>query len=274
MVAIHSYWDERKLLVFVTLIIIACAAMLLELDASRHGRQSPIDELIAGVLTPIEGAITAAGDALSTEAQTLAQANEFAARDRELKQKVRGLAAANERLRADAAENRRLRRMLGMEQALPRSSGVAADVVGFAPEAARKEIAIDRGWRDGIRADDVVVSGDGLVGHVIDAARHDAHVLLVTDPASSVPAYLSRTQTWGIVTGTSLHAHMKYISQDANVLVGDPVVTGRGEVYPGGIPIGRVMEVDRKDNALYQTAVLQPAVDFSTLTHVIVLRKR
>ena len=274
MVAIHSYWDERKLLVFVTLIIIACAAMLLELDASRHGRQSPIDDLVAGVLTPLEGAITAAGVAISAETQTLAHANDFAAQNRALQQKVHALAAANERLRAAAVENQRLRRMLGMKQALPLSDGVAADVVGYAPEDPRKEIAIDRGWRDGVRADDVVINGEGLVGHVIDAGRHAAHVLLITDPASSVPAYLSRTQTWGIVTGTSLHAHMKYINQDAKVLVADPVVTGRGEVYPGGVPIGRVIEVDRKDNALYQTAVLQPAVDFSALTHVIVLRSK
>ena len=49
-----------------------------------------------------------------------------------------------------------------------------------------------------------------------------------------------------------------------------PIVTGRGEIYPGGIPIGRVREVDRKDNALYQTAVLEPVVDFPTLAHVLV----
>ena len=55
------------------------------------------------------------------------------------------------------------------------------------------------------------------------------------------------------------------------VFAGDKVVTGLGEIYPAGIPIGAVREVDRKDNALYQVAVLDPAVDVSSLMRVLVL---
>jgi cell shape-determining protein MreC len=40
---------------------------------------------------------------------------------------------------------------------------------------------------------------------------------------------------------------------------------------PPGIRIGTVSEVDRRDNALYQSAVVQPAVQVSGLTHVLVL---
>jgi rod shape-determining protein MreC len=67
---------------------------------------------------------------------------------------------------------------------------------------------------------------------------------------------------------------MKYIGQDKKVIQGDMVVTGRGQVYPGGIPIGRVREIDKKDNALYQTAVLDTAVDFESLTDVLVLKSQ
>ena len=273
MVAIHSYWDERKLLVFVTLTIIACAVMLLEIDAARNGRQSPIDDVVSAVLTPIESILSGAANGIANEAQSLVHANGLATDNRALQLKVQQLAGANERLKAKAVENQELRRMLGMQQALALLAhpGVVADVVGYAPETPRDEITIDRGSRDGVRTDAVVVSGEGLVGHVISVGRHDARVLLITDPSSAVPAYLSRTATWGIVTGTWLHAKMKYINQDTRVLDGDPVVTGRGEVYPGGIPIGHVLEVDRKDNALYQSAVLRPNVDFSSLAHVIVL---
>lgn len=272
MVAIPSVWDERKLLVFVTLIIIAMAVMLLEIDSVRHGRQSPIDEIVTGILTPVESLLSQTANAVVGETHTLLSASQLAAENARLTSKVQTLAAANERLKAMAGENRELKRMLGMQQALPHP-GIAASVVGYAPEDPRKEITIDRGRIDGLKPDDVVVGGEGLVGHVIDAGRHDAHVLLITDPSSAVPAYLVRTASWGIVTGTLLHAKMKYINQDTRVLDGDTVVTGRGEVYPAGIPIGRVVEVDRKDNALYQSAVLQPNVDFSSLARVIVLHR-
>lgn len=273
MVAIHSFWDERKLLVFVALIIVAASIALLEIDASKHGRQSPIDVAVGALFTPLQSGLTHAVDAIGTQTHNLLHAGEFAARDQALQDKVGRLAASNERMRADAAENRDLRRLLQMKQTLPGVS-VVADIVGYVPEATRREVTIDRGTRDGVHRDSLVVSGDGLVGHVLSAGPSSARVLLVIDPESAVPAYLARARSWGIVTGTWLHAKMKYIDQNAKLQPGDVVVTGRGEIYPGGIRIGTVREIDRKDNALYQTAVLEPAVDFHSLVRVLVYTSR
>jgi len=268
-VAIYSFWDERKLLVFVALIIVAASVSLLEIDASRNGRQSPIDVVVGAVYTPVQSGLTRMVEAIGTGVHDVLHAGEFAARNQALQDKAGKLAAANERLQADAAENRELRRLLAMKQTLP-GDAVVADVVGYVPEATRREVTIDRGSRDGVHRDSVVVSGSGLVGHVVSAGPREARVLLVIDPESAVPAYLQRSRSWGIVTGTWLHAKMKYIDQNAALQTGDVVVTGHGEIYPSGILIGTVREVDRKDNALYQTAVLEPAVDFHSLQHVLV----
>ena len=273
MVAIPSFWDERKLFVFVTLIIVAAAATLLELDAARNGRQSFLDEVTVSVFAPVEQAISGAANAISVEAGALAHAGGLSAENAQLQAKVHELAADNDKLHGIAAENAELRKMLAMRAALG-DRAVSADVVGYAPESSRKEVTIDRGWRDGVTRDAVVVGAAGLVGHVIDAGPHEAHVLLIIDLTSAVPAYLERSRSWGIVVGTSEHVKMKYIAQDKKIVPGDLVVTGRGEVYPGGVAIGRVREIDRKDSALYQTAVLDTEVDFPSLTHVLVLVTR
>jgi rod shape-determining protein MreC len=270
-VAIPSFWDERKLFVFVALIIVAAAATMFEIDAARNGRQSLVDEFAASVLAPVEGAISGATHAVGGELYALTHAGGLAAQNAELTAKVQRLSAENDRIHSAATENEALRKILGFRDASHVPS-VAADVVGYAPDSGRKEIVIDRGTGDGLRRDDVVVSATGLVGHVIDAGPHESHVLLAIDPTSAVPAYLERTHAWGIVVGTSLHVKMKYIGQDKKVVDGDMVVTGRGQVYPGGIPIGRVLEVDKKDNALYQIAVLDTEVDFGSLTDVLVLK--
>ncbi len=272
MVAIASFWDERKLLVFVTLIIAASILMLVELESARRGARSLSDQIVNSVIVPVEDAVTQASTAIVSSVQTLMHAGSLAARNADLTRKVQALAAANERLKEHATENIRLRRMLALAQDMPGQT-ITASVVGYAPEGARREIAIDRGWRDGIRRDAVVIDGDGLVGHVVDTGAHDAHVLLIIDPTSNVPAFLRDTHTWGIVTGTWQHIRMKYIGQDVKVHSGDTVVTGKGEIYPEGIIIGTVREVDRKDNALYQSAVVAPAVDFGGLTQVLVVTK-
>ena len=272
MVAITSFWDERKLFVFVTLIIAASIIMLVEIGAARRGERSLSDELVSSVVVPVENAVTQSASAVGNEISTLAHANDLKTQNNALARKVQELAATNERLKEHAAENVQLRRMLALKQSMPAQT-IAASVVGYAPEGSRRVISIDRGWRDGVRRDAVVVDGDGLVGHVLDASAHDAHVLLIIDPTSNVPAFLRETRTWGIVTGTWQHIRMKYIGQDVKVKAGDTVITGRGEVYPEGIVIGTVREVDRKDNALYQSAVVAPAVDFDGLRHVLVLAK-
>jgi len=269
-VAIPSFWDERKLFVFVTLIIVAAVATLLEIDAARSGRQSLADEITTSIFAPIEGALSAASNAIGGEFSALANAGKAASENEQLRDKVHRLSADDDALHAAAVENADLRKLLALRVAYG-ANAVAADVVGYAPEAARKEITIDRGWRDGVKRDCVVVGGAGLVGHVIDAGPHEAHVLLIIDPTSSVPAYLQRSRSWGIVVGTSLHVKMKYIGQDKKIVAGDMVVTGQGQVYPGGISIGRVREIDRKDSALYQSAVLDTQIDFASLTHVLVL---
>ncbi len=269
MVAIHTFWDERKLLVFVALIIVASLVTLVELDAARNGRQSVLDVVAGAVFTPIQSGATRLATAVGAAAHDLTHAGEYAAENAALREQANRLAAANAQLNAESAENHELRALLAMKQSRAEPS-VVADVVGYSPEAVGREITIDRGTRDGVHRDSVVVSGAGLVGHVVSAGPHEARVLLVIDPGSSVPAYLTRSRSWGIVTGTWLHAKMKYVDQNAMLQVGDVAVTGRGEVYPGGITIGRVREIDRKDNALYQTAVLDPAVDFHSLTRVLV----
>ena len=273
MVAIVSFWDERKLLVFVSLIIIALIAMLLEVNAARTDQRTLSDELVTTILVPVENAITQTTSTVAYEFDNLVHAGEMASRNAALEAKVTQLSARNERLQTRATENLELRRMLGLSLTLPQAP-IAANVVGYAPEASRREISIDRGFKDGVRRDAVVVTGDGLVGHVIDAGAHDAHVLLIIDPTSNVPAYLRDAKSWGIATGTWQHIRMKYIGQDVRVHPGDLAMTGLGDVYPGGITIGTVAEVDRKDNALYQSAVVTPAVDFSGLDRVLVLRKQ
>jgi len=270
-VAITSFWDERKLLVFVALIIVASVAMLLEVNAARRGARSISDQVVSSVITPVEHVVTQAASATAVTFHNLTHAGSFAAENSALQNKIHALSSANERLKNEALENKDLHKMLGLAQSMQVQT-VAADVVGYAPENGRRQIMIDRGWRDGVRRDAVVINADGLVGRVIDVGGHDAHVLLIIDPTSSVPAFLRSTRSWGIAIGTWRNVRMKYISQDVKVLSGDTVITGRGEIYPGGLRIGTVQEIDRSNYKLYQTAYVRPAVNFDALTHVLVLK--
>jgi rod shape-determining protein MreC len=175
-------------------------------------------------------------------------------------------------LEEQALETQRLQRMLALRENIP-STYMAARIVGKDVTNWFKTILVDQGSLAGVRRNLPVISPDGLVGRVIEVTPTSAKVQLVTDPMSAAGGLIQRTRVTGIVSG-SLGAglRVRYLPLMADVVAGDEVVTsGMGGLFPKGIPLGRITAVERRSGALFQEAVLQPAVDLSRLEEVLIL---
>jgi rod shape-determining protein MreC len=126
--------------------------------------------------------------------------------------------------------------------------------------------------------DMAVVTEKGLVGRVIEVGGHWAKVLSIIDSQSAVSAIAQRSRDNGTLQGdTTLYdgeglCRMVYLPQDATVREGDIVITsGLGDIFPKGLPIGTVVGVENEPFAVYQTARIQPGVDFEHLEEVLVI---
>jgi len=118
------------------------------------------------------------------------------------------------------------------------------------------------------------MTGDGVVGRIIEVDPLSSKVLLLDDPTSRLPALVQRGRWWAIAVGTQQHVKLRFISQDATLRVGDLVVTGEGRSFRAGIPIGRIRSVDPMNaGALDQSAIVEPAADLGALTRVLVVHK-
>ncbi|MBV9407828.1 MAG: rod shape-determining protein MreC, partial [Candidatus Eremiobacteraeota bacterium] len=96
-----------------------------------------------------------------------------------------------------------------------------------------------------------------------------------TDATSKLPAVVQHGRWWAIAVGTSTRLKLQYVSQDAKLKVGDRVVTGEGRSFHAGVLIGRIIQVEPEPaGALDQTAIVQPAVDLSALSRVLVLPQK
>jgi rod shape-determining protein MreC len=189
-----------------------------------------------------------------------------------LKQESAILQRRISQLEEHALETQRLQGLLAMREN-SRAHYLAARIVGKDATNWFKTLLIDRGSQAGLRRNMPVVAPDGLVGRVVEVAPYMAKVQLITDPVSASGGLLQRTRVTGIVSG-NLGAGLKvrYLPLLADVAVGDEVVTsGMGGVFPKGIPVGRVVAVERKSGALFQEAVLQPKVDLGRLEEVLIL---
>ena len=155
----------------------------------------------------------------------------------------------------------------------PQYSYIAATVIGREISPFLQYIIIDKGTQHGVRYGMPVVTQQGLVGRVDAVIAGAARIKLITDSTSVVNVRLQsadiEAQLNGSLTGD---VFLDMIPLDEFVEPGDVVLTsGLGGNYPPNIFIGQVLSTQRRDNALFQTASVQPIVDFASINAVLVI---
>lgn len=261
---------------------------LLLLVFSEAGFLTPVEGALHYVLDPLQrlfsGAVAVTGDLF----QTVRQVRELRAQVEELQAQVDALMVENVQLRDYKAEVETLQALLNFTDEFPILAYLGADVigregsnafpsgdvVGSEPNPYLRYVTIDVGAQQGVEPEMPVVSGGpGLVGRVAEIGPRTAKVQLLTDPDSAVAAVLQTSRITGLVVGQPDGTlRMEYIPQETKIDVGDIVLTsGLGGILPKGLVIGQVTEVVQRDYALFQAAVVRPAIDLSRLELVLVI---
>jgi len=149
-----------------------------------------------------------------------------------------------------------------------------AEIIAAGPTPDFRTVTIDKGTREGLAADMAVIAPAGVVGRVVVPSASAAKVQLLVDRNAAAGAVIERRESraQGVVVGTGDSLlRMEYVSEIADIVVGDVVVTsGIDGIYPKGFVIGRVESVE-KTGSSYKTILVNPAVDFSSLEEVLVV---
>jgi rod shape-determining protein MreC len=218
---------------------------------------------ITDALVPILRVLSQPANAV---AETIGNFRELAA----IREQNSSLRDANERLlqwQAIAqrleAENRSLKALLALAPE-PTAAFVSARVVGDTGGAFAQSIIVTAGATDGVGKGDVVVTGEGLVGRVLQAGARSSRVLLITDINSRIPVVVGEAQNRAILVGDNgLRPRLLYTGTKTVVTPGDKVMTsGDAEAFPPGLPVGRVARV--QDGII----TVEPYVSRDKLQHV------
>jgi len=151
-------------------------------------------------------------------------------------------------------------------------SSILANVIGRDPSNWNASLVINKGKAEGVTVGQPVVSPLGVVGRIAEVGHNTAKVILVSDPSFAVAAVDQRSRENGLLTGTLQGMlHLQYLTDKADVKVGDPVVTSRlSTAFPEGIIIGRIEDVEAAENSNTVECLVEPVVDLSELEEVIV----
>jgi rod shape-determining protein MreC len=197
-----------------------------------------------------------------------------------LRTRNRDLEAENSQLRSQIielqqqmAETRILSALVDFARVHPENRFVGATVIGRDPSPFVKYIIINRGSDHGLRRGMPVVTDQGLVGRVAAVTAGAARVQLISDPDSSINVSLQSAGITGMLNGSLTgQLTMDMIPQSAKVAVGDLVMTsGLGGNYPANLIIGQVTNVTGRETDLFQTADIEPIVNFDQLEIVLLI---
>lgn len=138
-------------------------------------------------------------------------------------------------------------------------------------------VTLDRGSNDGIKVGQAVIGGQGhIVGKIFKVTNKLSYAYLITDERSLLAATISDKATIdGLTNGElGLTIKMDFVPQQTTeqLALNDIVITsGLEQNIPKGLIIGKIQEVMKEDNDLFQTAIIDPIVDLNSLSIVSVI---
>jgi len=197
-----------------------------------------------------------------------------------LRQKTVLLEAENARLQGQVIQLQQelkdtevLYALLKFARSRPNDTYVAASVIGRDPSPFLRYIMIDKGSDDGLRRGMPVVTVEGLVGRVDAVISNAARIQLINDPGSVVNVTITSTGSEAVLAGTVTgDVMLDMVSLEITLKPGEVIITSAlGGAFPAGILVGQVVGVRRLETELFQTASVQPVVDFSNLRAVLVV---
>jgi rod shape-determining protein MreC len=156
------------------------------------------------------------------------------------------------------SENKRLTNLLQMKSEIT-NYVTAARVIARHPDRWYHQMEIDSGTNAGVKKDMAVRTDTGLIGKIILSESNYSTVLLLTDVHSSVAVRLEDNRTEAVLSGNGTQlCILKYIPVSEDIKTGGTLVTsGTDNLFPAGIPVGRVVSVERAATGMFHEIAVE-----------------
>ena len=267
--------------VVVVLVLVALTLVTISFRSPTAGALHDIQGAGSTALRPFQIAATRVAQPFRDAYDYVHSLANAKAENKKLKEQNAALRASALGAAAQLAKQPDYAKLLHLEQGSAFPNGyraVNASVISFPGGAFTHSLVIAAGSSSGIRQSSPVLSGSGLVGIVSNVFPDTAIVTLISDPDTFVAARDLRTRVRGVVgTGAAGTLILDHVKKTNVVRQGDAIVTDGThnarypDLYPYGIPIGRVTSVGVADTASFLQVQVQPFANLGSLDAVGVL---
>lgn len=253
--------------VFLGIIVLSIKGNSNIISSGVGGVISPLQKIVYTVNEKVKGSF----DFFINFSNVKKENEELTAKNAELENKL----IEYERMKD---ENTRLREMFDYSQTNANYDYLGCNIIGYSGGNISNGYIIDKGTKDGVEKDMVVITPAGLVGKVTKASSSFAIVQTILNENIAVAAMVESTdETTGILQGIT-DSKNKNLTELSNIPIesaikeGDKILTsGLGEMYPKEIRIGEVISVEVDNVGIMKRAVVKPYVDFNKLEELFVV---
>ena len=251
-------------------IAVVCIFFLLLIfkGAINHGV-----ELVSYVVFPIQKKIYEIGDYIKRTKEAIVSYQEILEENQVLKNeqiKYDILLSYNEKI---LEENKRLQEILKIKE--EKNLNLRVTKVNFRnPSNLYTRFYINLGKKDGVKKNMIVLSGETLIGKVGRVYENYSIVDMITSENFNVSA-LTESQMLGIVKGSDEEDGTLYFEANTfqnNIEIGEKIYTsGISEIYPKGLYIGKVSEIDEDNGELFRSIKVKSDIDILNMMEVLIL---
>lgn len=263
----------------ITMMTILCIGLIV-LSLSSRFSFAPVRNTLGYVVVPFQNGINQVGTWLNDQKNGFQNMKSLAEENEKLKEQVDELKAKNSNLVQDQEEAERLRALYNLDQEYSEYEKIGAQVIGKDTGNWYNTFTINRGSADGVEKDMNVIADGGLVGIVTGTGTHWATVRSIIDDSSNVSASVTSISQNCMVTGDlemmddGKIRFIQLTDKENQAQEGDKVVTSSvSNKFLKGILIGYIGDIQNDSNNLTKNGTIIPAVDFSDLQEVLVIKQ-
>lgn len=259
---------------FTRLMFFSALAILLMVADARWKMTQPLRVVAATLLQPVQSVLLAPVRAWEMAGHYVAGVEEARALQARSQQQLAAQAERVTRMVQLERENEALRELLALRPRIEVDT-LAAEVLYDARDPYTRKVVIDQGRSQGVTLGSPVIDERGVVGQVTRVYPATAEVTLVTDKDAAVPVVNVRTQHRGVAYGLpqTTGMELRFMAGNADVQAGDELQTsGLDGIYPAGVPVAKVVSVERRADSAFARIVLQPLAQPDSSRHVLLLQ--
>jgi len=255
------------------MMVFACISIALLLADARVGALTVVRQGVGVVLYPLQklalmprDAFYGVGDYFSTLSKLEKQVNT-------LQQQQIAASQALQQAQLYQAENNQLRKLLDAQQRVPGKSQLA-EILYEARDVFTRKVILNRGSQHGVSAGLPVIDNQGVVGQVTRVFPFTSEVTLLTDKEQAIPVQILRNGLRSVAygRGQSGNLDLRFMAPTADVVVGDILITsGIDGVYPAGLAVARVVQVESNAAGAFGRVVCQPLAGIERNTALLIL---